>query len=116
MYCLFSALANWLSILAPMPITPVTMKAANPKIIPILVVFLFLSMFPLALAPTLLPLGITALLDYMEWTYGVLVCLPLSLFVCAVVLYLYRLVLPWQGRVLQAREQTILMVVTTKTD
>lgn len=116
MYFLFCALANWLSILAPMPITPGTMKAANPKIIPILVVFAFLSMFPLALAPTLLPLGITAYLDYMDWTYGVPVCLPLSLCVCAVVIYVYRLVLPWQGRVLHAREQKILMVVTTKTD
>ena len=71
---------------------------------------------PLAIVPTLLPLGITAYLDYMEWAQGVPVCLPLSLFVCAVVVYIYRLVLPWQGRMLQAREQKILMVVTTKTD
>jgi hypothetical protein len=44
------------------------------------------------------------------------ICLPLTVLMCAVVLFLYRLALPWQGRLLQAREQKILMVVTTKTN
>jgi hypothetical protein len=116
MYFLFCGLANWLSIFVPMPIASGGLRKANVKFVPALVVFLFISILPMALAPTLLPLGVAALLDWLEWAPGVPVCLLLSLPLCALVLYLYHLVLPWQGRVLQSREQTILTVVTSKAE
>jgi hypothetical protein len=40
----------------------------------------------------------------------------LSLVECVAVVYLYRLVLTWQGRLLHAREQKILETVTTKAE
>jgi hypothetical protein len=116
MYLLFCMVANWLSIFAPMPIAPGTMKVVKPKLIPVLLGMLFMSLFPLALTPTLVPLGFAALLDWLEWSHGMPVCLPLSLLVLGLVAYIYRLMLPWQGRILQSRELKILTVVTTKAE
>jgi ABC-2 type transport system permease protein len=114
MFFLFCTLANWMSILSPTAINPGTMKMANPSFVPVLLVFLFMFVMMLAFLPTLLPLGIAALLYWWGCPAWVPLCLPLTLLMCATVLFLYRLALPWQGRVLQAREQNILMVVTTK--
>ena len=50
------------------------------------------------------------------WATWLPVCLVLSLALCAGVLLLYRLLLPLQGDVLQAREQQILETVTTKAE
>jgi hypothetical protein len=80
--------------------------------LPILLQFVFLFLFPLALAPTLLPLGVELLLD---WP-GVPVCLVLSAVECVGVIFLYRLVLPWQGNLLEAREKKILKIVAAKAE
>src|SRR5262249_35471473 len=116
MYFLFCMLANWLSILVPMPIATGSLRRANVKLLPALIVFVFVSMFPMTLVPTLVPVGVAALLDWLEWLPGVPVCFLLSLPMCAAVLYVYHLMLPWQGRVLQGREQKILTVVTSKAE
>ena len=50
----------------------------------------------------------------MDWTPRLPICLALSLVECAAVICVYRVVLAWQGRLLQDREQSILDVVTTK--
>jgi ABC-2 type transport system permease protein len=114
MFFLFCTLANWMSILAPIAINPGTMKMANPSAVPVLLVFLFMFVMMLAFLPTLLPVGIAVLLYWWGCPEWVPLCLPLTLLMCVTVLFLYRLALPWQGRMLQAREQKILMVVTTK--
>ena len=107
---------NWMSILSPLAINPGTMRMANPGILPVLLVFLCLTVMMIAFLPTLAPLGITALLIWLGCPEWVPICLPLTLMMCAAILFLYRLALPWQGRLLQAREQKILMVVTAKTN
>ncbi len=112
MYLLFCLMANLLSILTPMAIAPGSFKPANTKVLPILLQFVFLFLYPLALAPTLLPLGAELLL---EWA-GVPVCLILSLLECAAVVCFYRLMLNWQGNLLQARERKILQVVAAKAE
>ncbi len=117
MYLLFCMLANLLSILVPMPIAQGSLKRANPKLIPILLQGVFvLFLFPLVLAPTLLPLGVEFALEKLGWIKGVPICLVLSLVECVVVVYVYRLVLTWQGALLHAREQKILEIVTTKAE
>ncbi|HZY88763.1 MAG TPA: hypothetical protein VFE78_28320, partial [Gemmataceae bacterium] len=114
MYLVFCLLANCLSVLAPLRIQPGTMKPINYKVGPILFHMAFLFLCPLALAPTLLPLGVESLLEQLHWGTGGVVYLALSLAVCAGVVYLYRTALTWQGDLLQAREQKILEVVTTR--
>jgi hypothetical protein len=116
MFLLFCTMANWMSILAPIPIAPGTMKMANPKFLSVLLVFAFMFILTAALVPTLLPLGITALLVYLGFPEWLPLCLLLTLAMLAVIAFVYRLALPWQGRLLQAKEQQILMVVTTKAD
>ncbi len=70
--------------------------------------------FPLAMMPTLLPLGVQVLLEQLGWSGAIPVCLLLSLVECVVVACVYRLVIRWEGRLLQAREQAIYAIVRTK--
>jgi hypothetical protein len=114
MYLLFCLMANWLSILAPIRIAPGSFQPSNTRLIPVLMHLGFLFLFPVVLSPTLLPLGLEFALEQLGWTSGIPICLPLSVLICVAVGFLYRLVLGWQGQVLQAREQTILQLVTTK--
>jgi hypothetical protein len=114
LYLLFCLPANCLSIFAPIHIAPGAFQASNVKIIPILLHLLFVFLFPLALAPALVPLGIELALDALGWRGGVPVHLLLSVALFAGVAPLYRVVLGWQGRLLQARELHILQVVTSK--
>jgi hypothetical protein len=114
MYLLYCLFANWLSIFGAMAIAPGALKPANPKLIPILLQMVFFFLFPLALVPILAPLGIALGMEALGWLTGVPVCLLLSLLECVAIVFLYRLLLRGQGRLLQAREQRILETVTSK--
>src|SRR5207253_1844354 len=116
MYLLFCILANWLSIFVPMPIRMGSFKPVNPKGLPMLLYMAFTLLFPLALVPVLLPLGVELALAQLGWLHGVPMDLLLSLAECAAVAALYRLVLSWQGDTLQARELKILEAVTAKAE
>ncbi len=116
MYLLFCMLSNLLSILAPMPIASGSLRRTNTKVIPMLLHLAFVFLFPLALGPVLLPLGIEVVLESAGWIGGVPVCLLLSLVECVAAGYLYRLAVSWQGNLLQAREQRILEIVASKAE
>jgi len=75
---------------------------------------MFMFLFPLTQAPTLLPLGVEAALAYQGWIAGAPICLLLSLAECAAVVFIYRVSLNWQGGLLQSREQRILESVTNR--
>src|SRR5262249_36992424 len=110
MFCL---VMNLLSIYAPMHIAPGSLKPTNPKLLPILLqMLIMMCFFPLTQAPMLLPLGIEALLEWQGWAAGVPLCLVLTFVELAIVVALYRWILEWEGRLLQAREQKILESVT----
>ena len=115
MYLLFCLLMNLLSIFAPLPIAAGSLKPTQTKLTPALLQFLmFATLFPLTQTLTLLPLGIEALLHWQGIAQGVPIYLLLSLVQCAVVLLVYRLAIALEGDWLQAREQKILEVVTSK--
>lgn len=115
MYLLFCMMANLLSIYAPLFIAAGSLKPANPKIGAILAqMAMFLILFPLTQAPTLLPLGVEAGLAYQGWVAGAPICLLLSLVECTAVIFIYRFALNWQGDLLQSREQRILQSVTNR--
>jgi hypothetical protein len=116
MYLLFCLLANALSILAPMRIAAGSFKPTNMKGIPFLLQLAFMFLFPLALAPALLPLVVQLLWEQLQWIDAAPVGLLLSLVECVAIVYLYRLLLTWQGYWLQTREQRILEIVTTKAE
>jgi hypothetical protein len=116
MYLLYCLVANCQSILAPMAIRPGSFKPVNTKATPVLIHMAFGLLSPLTYLPVLLPLGIEFGLEQLNWAHGVPVCLLLSVLVCAGAVGVYRLVLPWEGRLLQAREKKILELVTTKAE
>jgi hypothetical protein len=119
MFLLFCVCTNLLSIYAPLYIAAGSLKPANPKIGTILLQMgMFLILFPLTQAPTLLPLGIEAALAYKfadsPWMTATPICLVCTLLECAAVVALYRFLLNWQGNLLHSREQTILDRVTNR--
>jgi hypothetical protein len=115
MYLLFCILTNVISIYAPLYIAAGSLKPAHPKLGTILVQLgMFMFLFPLTQAPTLLPLGIEALFAYQGSIARAPICLLLSLVECAAVVFIYRASLNWQGGLLQAREQKILESVTNR--
>jgi hypothetical protein len=117
MYGVFCIVTNFLSILAPTPVASGSLKPVKPKGITILLQFAFMFVFPIALAPTMIPLGIEFLL---QWTGSAAAGLPAYLVLSVVELVavglLYPAVLRSQGRLLQSREQRILEVVTVKVE
>jgi hypothetical protein len=116
MYLLFCLLANLLSILTPMQIAAGSFKPTNPRMLAVLLQMAFLCVFPLALLPVLLPLGIEVLLESLGWLTGVPLCLALAVVEAVAAVYFYRLVLTWEGHLLQVREQKILELVTAKAE
>ncbi len=116
MYLLFCLAANLLSIIGPMYTPPGSFRAANPKGAQILLQLAFTALFGPVLLPALLPLGAERLLETLGWTRGVPVCLLLSVAECAAIMFLYRLVLTWEGSLLHLREQRILELVAGKAE
>jgi len=114
MYLLFCLVANLLSILAPAPIAAGSLKPAGPKGVIVLVHIAFTFLFPLALSPSLIPLGVEFLLSYFGWMTWLPIYLLLTLLEASIVLYLYPRLLNWQASLFYAREQRILETVTAK--
>jgi hypothetical protein len=116
MYLLFCLAANALSILAPLPIAAGSFRPASLKGVPLLLNLAFFILLPVILGPAFLPLGVELLLGQLGWGEGVPVCLLLSLAEGVAVVYLYRFVVGWEGRWLQAREREILEVVAARAE
>ena len=116
MYLVFCLVGNLLSIIAPMPVAAGSMKPLKPKATTILIHTAFVFLFPLALSPTLIPLGIEFLLTRsgtLEWFPAYLM---LAIGECVLVLWLYPQILRSQGNLLWRRERRILEIVTTKAE
>jgi hypothetical protein len=114
MFLLFCLMANLLSILAPMPVAAGSMKPANPKGMILLLHMLFFFLTPLVVLPAMAPLGLEVLLEELGGLRYVPLYLLISLAECVGIIYLYRFLLRWEGRLLQMQEQKILGIVTTR--
>jgi ABC-2 type transport system permease protein len=115
MFLLFCILVNFLSIYAPFYVAAGTLKPSNPKLSTVLLqMVMFLFLFPLTQAVTLLPLGIEFVLRFLGWPANAPICLVLSVVECAVIVILYHFSLALQGDLFQAREQRILETVTNR--
>jgi ABC-2 type transport system permease protein len=113
MFLLFCIFTNLMSILTPIHVAPGSLKASNPTMKTVLLqLVMFLILFPLTQAPTLLPLGTEAGMRFLGWGENIPICLIISLAELAVVVVLYYLSLVLLGDLLQAREQKILECVT----
>jgi ABC-2 type transport system permease protein len=116
MFLLFCLLANGLSMLAPLPIAAGSVKPMSPKGLALLLHFAFMFVFPVTIATTLLPLGIELGLEALTSSNGWPICLVLTIAECVAIIFLYRFLLTFQGKLLQVREKRILEIVATKAE
>jgi len=116
MYLIFCLVGNFLSMIAPMPMAMGSLKPVKPKAIVILIQMAFVFVFPIAMAPTLIPLGIEFLLSWFKVWAWFPAYLLFTIVEVALVVWLYGEVLERQGRMLERRELRILEVVTTKVE
>jgi hypothetical protein len=116
MYLLFCLLANGLSILVPIPVAAGSIQPSQVRVTPILLHMAFMSVFPVVLAFTLIPLGVEVLLTETGWGNGLPVALVLSLALLAAVGFGYRKALTWEGDWLATREKSILETVTSRAE
>ena len=115
-FLLFSLVCNLLSILAPFRIAAGTLQAKKPKAIMFVAQLIALLFLPLVMLPMLVPAGLRLLFSYLNWVPWLPVNLLATLGLLATAGWLYRLLLPWEGRFLQRREQTILREVTEEVE
>ena len=116
MYLIFCLVGNLLSIIAPMPMAAGSLKPAKPKGMVILIHLAFMLVFPLTMAPTLIPLGIEFLLSWTDSFAWFPAYLIFTIVEAGLVVWLYIRILDGQGRMLERREQKILEAVTTKVE
>jgi ABC-2 type transport system permease protein len=116
MYLLYCLAANILSILAPMRIASGSFQPAKPRGLVILLQLMFMFLCPAILSLALLPFVLELAAEALGWRYGLPLDLLLSLLECVGIVYIYGLLLSLQGDWLQAREQRILQIVTTRAE
>jgi hypothetical protein len=138
MFLICGLIGNFTSILAPMPVAAGSLKPVHPKVIPVLLQFLFFLIFPVVFGIAMFPLGLELLFGYLNdraeagklpsggmfgleplshhlgWLASIPIYLLSALVQLAIVCWAYRYVIRWQGGLLQRREQKILSVVTSK--
>jgi ABC-2 type transport system permease protein len=116
MYLIFSMVGNVLSIIAPMAMAVGSMKPVKPRAKIILIHMAFMLVFPIALAATLIPLGIEFILTWTGTFSWVPAYLVFTLIETALVIWLYIEMLEVEGRLLERRELKVLEAVTTKVE
>jgi hypothetical protein len=115
MFLLFCLFSNFVSILNPTPIRSGSLKpAVKPSGKTILFGLLTMALFPFALAPSMIPLGLEIGLHWLGWFPRIPISLLFSLGEVLAVGYLYSLVLDRQGKLLQSRELRILEIVSAR--
>ena len=115
-YLLLCLAGNLLSILAPIALKPGSGQPAPHQGIRVLFQMLFILFVPIPISLTLIPLGIEALLVFMKWIPWFPAFLVLGIVQLAAVLWLYSIVLNWEGSLLQRREKNILQIVSSKAE
>ena len=120
-FVLCSLLGNAVSILAPSAISIGSLKPAKAKISTMLIHVVVAMLSPLVLLPGFLGLAGELLFDALDWTVlGAAVAIPLylviSVFECALAIWIYWRCIDAQGAWLQRREQAILEMVTRRAE
>ena len=120
-FVLCSLLGNAVSILAPSAISIGSLKPAKAKISTMLIHVVVAMLSPLVLLPGFLGLAGEMLFDALDWTVSdAEVAIPLylviSVFECALAIWIYWRCIDAQGAWLQRREQAILEKVTRRAE
>lgn len=116
LYLVFCLSANLLSIVGPLALKPGSGMPAPHQGLRSIYPLLFMVAVTIPLSLTLLPLGIEALLVATDWYPSFPAHLIFGVVQAVVMLWLYRLVVGWEGDLLRRREQQILEIVGTKAE
>ena len=112
-FLLFSLLCNVAAVLAPYRMAQGSLQMKKPKPLVFLVMFLNLLLMPLVLPVLLIAPGLQLLFSSQHWAPSWFpVDLLAAIATLAAVAWLYRSLLPLEGRLLRRREQAILQEVT----
>jgi len=111
-----SVAGNLASILAPHRIAAGSLKPTRVKASTTLVMVLAQMVFPFTVLPLALPAALGALFEHLGWLPAAAVNLTLSALLCLAAALLYGATLEPLGRLLQRREQAILLVVTQEVE
>jgi ABC-2 type transport system permease protein len=115
-YLLFSLACNLIAMLMPFRLAAGTIQAKKPRPIVFLAVLATMLILPVLVIPALIPPGLQLLFSWRGWLPALPVNLLGSLTMLAAAAWLYSVVLPWEGRLLQRREQAILREVTEEVE
>jgi hypothetical protein len=116
LYLVFCLAANLLSIVGPLALKPGSSVPAPHQGIRSFYSFLFMVVVTLPLGLTLIPWGIEALLQAMDWYPAFPAYLVFGIVQAAAAAALYRVVVGWQGDLLRRHEQQILEIVGTRAE
>jgi ABC-2 type transport system permease protein len=109
-------LCNVIALLTPIALAPGSLQPARVKATPILMQFALMLLLPVGMIPILVPYGLEVLLDQTDVVHGWPISLAGSIVVLALTVLVYRAVIGWEGAMLQAREQKVLEVVTSRAE
>jgi hypothetical protein len=115
-FLLFCLACNLIAILAPYRFSPGTLQAKKPKVAVFLGVFITLFTTPVILLPLLIPTLLQIAFSMLEWVPWLPVNVLAALLVLAAIVWIYRLLLPLEGQLLQRRELAILKEVTEEAE
>jgi hypothetical protein len=115
-FVLFCVFCNLCAILAPYRFAPGTLQAKKPKPIVFLAVVCVMLMVPMVSPLILIPPGLELLFASLGWVPWLPVNFLSALVILAGVVALYAALLPFQGQLLQKREQKILSEVTEEVE
>jgi hypothetical protein len=101
-----------LSILAPYRFSPGTLQTKKPKAIVFVAALAMLVSGPLALIPVLIPPTVQLLFNALGWVSWLPVNVLVAFLIVGFMAWLYWILLPVEGRLLQKRERNILVAVT----
>lgn len=111
----FSLLTNVMAILTPFPLAAGSIQPKQFNLVPIFCSFALSMLMPVMTGIVLLPLGLEWILDrFFKNTAFVPIALLLSVPWLIGFLFLYRWLLPWEGKLLASREKELLRIVTSK--
>ena len=115
-FLVISVLGNLASILVPYHIAAGSLRPTKTNLTTTLLIYVTHLLFPLAMAPVLLPAAIGVFSGQSEWLPAGPVTLACAVLLAAISALLYWQTLEPLARLLQRREQKILQVVTQKVE
>jgi hypothetical protein len=116
MYLVLCVTGNLLSIAAPMALKPGSGMPAPNQGIRQVFPLVFMMLIPIPLGLTLIPLGIESLLVFTGWLAWFPAYVVLGAVQAVVAIWVYRVALDWQGRLLHRRERDVLDVVASRVE